>query len=407
MRLSTAISLGLLITCSSYLAAEEISGYTSKTDLKIRFQPPAGLQLLQLRSADLHYSSDDGATWTTVPSEQVTWSDGQFPLFAVSVPSEGKYWFKTSYKTITGIDIPAPQAGATPDYIFVVDTTNPEISEFSVQLNKGSDQPELRVIWDTSDGALGDQPVRLEASADGKSWVTWLPDMPAYGLHKVAVEDSEQPWLRLVVTDQAGNSTTSAPLKPGTQATPTPAAATTPIAAQTAAPKKSPAESQASTTTQSKTTEPQTPDADAKTTATSTDENLDTLAGDLITVEESAADVDASLAQQTPNAADAQPSTDSETAAAAAATPAPSIPPHEIILSSALSDWLTIPQASAAVEQSVIDSELNARRGRLLLGKLADDTLNLARDLAQAEHFGEAENYYRRLAGGSRRRRPQ
>jgi hypothetical protein len=152
---------------------------------------------------------DKGQTWKYLCDDP----DRKSPV-AIDLPGDGLYGLSLVVANGAGGSCTPPAAGETPDWWVEVDTTKPVAQITSVQTENGA----LIVTWSATDNCLRAEPIDLYCANRPEG--PWLPI--ARGLRNdgsyrwiIPANFGAEIFVRMDVTDRAGNVTTCQTSKPG------------------------------------------------------------------------------------------------------------------------------------------------------------------------------------------------
>lgn len=153
----------------------------------------------------LWYTTDDGATWQFYGLDPDVTSPFRF-----QAPKEGRYGFKITATTRSGISEPAPKAGTKPDIVTLVDVTCPTLMLDDPRGGETYAGGEVHYIkWTAKDEHFGSLPISLYTARDGGGWELLASDLPnagAYGWNVPFIEYATYR-LKIEARDIVGNTT--------------------------------------------------------------------------------------------------------------------------------------------------------------------------------------------------------
>ena len=160
----------------------------------------------------LWMTTDGGQTWSAYGED----ADFTSP-FAVQVEHEGTYGFRVVFQSTEGAQGRTPARGDEPDMWIRVDVTAPTAVLLSAPYGRGEQAGSLVINWQATDDELGDRPIQISYSrqSDGP-WTTIIngqSNTESYAW-KTGADVSEKVYLKLTVTDAAGNITETATTRP-------------------------------------------------------------------------------------------------------------------------------------------------------------------------------------------------
>lgn len=165
-----------------------------------------------VKSVILWLTTDGGQTWTSYGED----ADLVSP-FPVQVEREGTYGFRIVYETTDGVMGRTPARGDQPDMWVRVDVTPPAVQLISAPYGRGSDAGSLVINWRAEDFDIGARPVTIlwGQTAEGP-WTNIVTGHPNTGSYSWRVDNQtpDKVFLRLEVTDAAGNQTVSQTTRP-------------------------------------------------------------------------------------------------------------------------------------------------------------------------------------------------
>lgn len=165
-----------------------------------------------VKSVILWLTTDGGQTWTSYGED----ADLVSP-FPVQVEREGTYGFRIVYETTDGVMGRTPARGDQPDMWVRVDVTPPAVQLISAPYGRGSDAGSLVINWRAEDFDIGARPVTIlwGQTAEGP-WTNIVMGHPNTGSYSWRVDNQtpDKVFLRLEVTDAAGNQTVSQTTRP-------------------------------------------------------------------------------------------------------------------------------------------------------------------------------------------------
>lgn len=148
---------------------------------------------------EIYVTSDRGKSWQRLGED----ADRKSPA-EIDLPGEGVYGVCLVASNGSGFGATPPKVGETPDWWIEVDLTQPVVELTSVQL----DAKNLIIQWNARDKNLGDAPVDLYFSVNKEGpWTTIARGVKNDGRHSWTVPQhvGQQAFIRLVVSDRAGN----------------------------------------------------------------------------------------------------------------------------------------------------------------------------------------------------------
>ncbi|MFM7117433.1 MAG: hypothetical protein ACKO0N_12440 [Planctomycetota bacterium] len=165
-----------------------------------------------VKSVILWLTTDGGQSWTSYGED----ADLVSP-FPVQVEREGTYGFRIVYETTDGVMGRTPARGDQPDMWVRVDVTPPTVQLISAPYGRGADAGSLVINWRAEDFDIGARPVTIlwGQTAEGP-WTNIVTGHPNTGTYSWRVDNQtpDKVFLRLEVTDAAGNQTVSQTTRP-------------------------------------------------------------------------------------------------------------------------------------------------------------------------------------------------
>jgi hypothetical protein len=161
---------------------------------------------------DVYLSKDDGQRWEKYNQENaepVSNRNASRHLLPLELPGEGRFGVYLVIKSGVGLGKAPPRDGDLPQMMIEVDETAPEASLYAPEPDP-KQKDSLVIRWQASDANLGDRPITLEWS--DKPNGVWkliakdLPNLPSQYSWKLPLNVPAQVFLRLTVTDAAGNA---------------------------------------------------------------------------------------------------------------------------------------------------------------------------------------------------------
>jgi hypothetical protein len=161
--------------------------------------------------------------WTTA-DECKTWRmsgisvDGKSPVL-VEFPADGKFGYLFRVKPQRGLCPPPPKAGDTADGWLEVYTTKPTAELLGASLDDDKETGQLVIAWTAKDANLGAQPVSIYyALQPNGAWQPIAEKIANLGNYRWNVPNGigSEVYIRLEVSDRAGNVTrcdTSSPVQ--------------------------------------------------------------------------------------------------------------------------------------------------------------------------------------------------
>jgi hypothetical protein len=189
---------------------------------------PPSRYLINSTHATLNYQVEAGGAatgkievWLTSPNTR-TWRrlaelpDQSRPA-EIDLPGEGV--FGLSLMASTGADSVSPAAGAAPDLWVEVDTTQPQAQLLPVTLDSGAGGDSLVIRWNASDKNLEPRPIHLYYAVPDGRWQPIAAALANEGIYRWLLPRDLGPviYVRMEVTDAAGNCCRCEPSQPFTR----------------------------------------------------------------------------------------------------------------------------------------------------------------------------------------------
>jgi hypothetical protein len=154
---------------------------------------------------EVWYTQDGGKTWDVLCDDPDRKSPVQFKL-----PAEGVYGIRLAVSNARGFGAEPPKAGDAPELVIELDTTKPVAKLESVKLVPASeDSASIDIVWSAFDKNLGAEPIALYYSVNaGGPWTPIAKGLRNEGKYRWYLPQGmgKQAFVRLVATDQAGNT---------------------------------------------------------------------------------------------------------------------------------------------------------------------------------------------------------
>jgi hypothetical protein len=175
-------------------------------DYEVDNQGPSGVG-----KVELWMTPDDGKTW-----EKFTETTNVKPPLAIELRDDGVYGFRLVLQSKAGRQKPAPVSGDLPEMRLELDTISPAAELYQPE-------PDARLAdglvlkWTTTDRNLASNPITLQwTDQPAKEWQTIVADYPNDGHYtwRLPKNIPYLVYLRLVVRDTAGNTSTAETPKP-------------------------------------------------------------------------------------------------------------------------------------------------------------------------------------------------
>jgi hypothetical protein len=150
-------------------------------------------------------TQDDGQTWRKLCDDPRRKSPVEIDL-----PGEGVFGISLAVTNGNGNGGEPPAKGDTPDWLIEVDTTKPAAQLKSVHPGTGTEVGQFVISWTASDKNLKSAPVDLMyANKIEGPWLPIVKGLKNDGMYKWPGprDETGQFYVRLEVSDQAGNST--------------------------------------------------------------------------------------------------------------------------------------------------------------------------------------------------------
>ncbi len=177
--------------------------FTNRTHIALKYQieelGPSGIGKMEA-----WMTRDNGHSWQYLADDP----DRQSPI-ELDLPGEGVYGLSLVVRNGIGFGGRPPAPGEAPQFYVEVDTTRPTAQLIAVRPVGGSNGPMLQIDWTCGDKNLGEEPVELfyAPNRDGP-WTPVGPRLKNQGKYHwplPAAGLGPQVYVRMVVTDQAGN----------------------------------------------------------------------------------------------------------------------------------------------------------------------------------------------------------
>jgi hypothetical protein len=152
----------------------------------------------------VYVTRDNGRTWDVLCDDPDRKSPVEFTL-----PGEGVYGLKLVVSNGRGFGAEAPRSGDAPDYVIELDTTKPHAELLSVKLGPPAESACIDISWMAADKNFGPEPIDLYYSVNQHGpWTPIAKGVPNTGKYRwfLPQEIGKEAFVRLVATDQAGNS---------------------------------------------------------------------------------------------------------------------------------------------------------------------------------------------------------
>lgn len=160
-----------------------------------------------LGKIEVWITRDQGRNWKRLCDDP----DCKSPV-EIELPGEGLYGLRLVVSNGSGFGNTTPGENDEPDLWVEVDATKPVAQLQKVHPATGSDAPTIFMSWTSSDKNLGLEPVDLYYSTrHGGPWMPIAQGLNKEGNYRWPIPRSEgsQYYIRLAVTDQAGNKSYS------------------------------------------------------------------------------------------------------------------------------------------------------------------------------------------------------
>lgn len=159
-----------------------------------------------LGTVGLYITEDYGRTWFHYGNDP----DAISPM-DVTVPRDGVFGFSFRVRSGNGFGDLPPQPGERPEVAIAVDQTVPTIQMLPIEHRQAPNTHQIAVRWKAHDATLPPRPIRVEyGPSPSGPWTAVSPPLPNLGEY---IWDVTQPmpgavYLRVLVTDAAGNTAT-------------------------------------------------------------------------------------------------------------------------------------------------------------------------------------------------------
>jgi hypothetical protein len=176
-------------------------------EYQIETQGPTGVS-----KVEVFITKDNGMTWSSVQTAM----HGRSPL-EFDLPGEGTYGVSLIVTNGTGLCMPPPKRGDAPDYWVEVDLTRPAAQLMAVTPGFDKEAGTMHITWAATDRNLGATPIDLYyATQHGGPWQPIARGVKNDGSYRWTLPKNAGPefYVRMDVTDQAGNLTRCEAPKP-------------------------------------------------------------------------------------------------------------------------------------------------------------------------------------------------
>lgn len=188
------------VTNAAYTVAvsKRVNTRTFRLGYELEDVGPSGLSTVAL-----YITEDNGQSWFHYGNDP----DANSPM-DVTVPRDGIYGFSFRVLSGTGFGDLPPQPGERPEVSIAVDETVPQINMLPLGHQQGTNSHQLAIRWRAFDVTLPPRPIRIEyGPSPAGPWTPVAPPLPNTGEY---TWDVSQPmpgavYLRVTVTDAAGN----------------------------------------------------------------------------------------------------------------------------------------------------------------------------------------------------------
>lgn len=153
---------------------------------------------------EIWVTSDQGQSWQRLAEDP----DKKSPA-SVMLPGEGVYGLSFRATNGLGFGGEPPAPGDRPDWLVEVDSTPPKAKILSIDPTKSTQPGWVLIRWIVSDKNLPEEPIRLEySSSPSGPWKLVSEKLKNTGYHLWRVPEPvrQQVYVRLSVTDSAGNT---------------------------------------------------------------------------------------------------------------------------------------------------------------------------------------------------------
>jgi hypothetical protein len=154
---------------------------------------------------EVWFTEDGGKSWDVLCEDP----DKRSPV-TFNLPHEGVYGVCLVATNGRGFGSSPPKAGDAPEYVVELDMTKPTAELQSVKLGPPEDHARIDIAWQADDKNLGSTPIDLYYSVNLQGpWTPIAKGVANIGKYRwyLPQEICRQVYVRLVVTDMAGNST--------------------------------------------------------------------------------------------------------------------------------------------------------------------------------------------------------
>jgi hypothetical protein len=135
----------------------------------------------------------------------------------VELPGEGLFGVTIVVANGRGFGANPPQAGEAPDWWIEVDATKPRAELLSVRTSPSGEDSALHITWSAQDKNLAAEPIDLYYAVNRQGpWTLIAKGLKNDGVYRWApgADVGGQAYIRLTVTDLAGNSASSETIQP-------------------------------------------------------------------------------------------------------------------------------------------------------------------------------------------------